>query len=167
MNKWITLAAVVFLLASCGSGPKQQDQTAESQNEQSAALTVYSVDELMQNAAAQVDKEVVVKGTVMHVCQHGGQRCFLMGSTEDINIRVEAGEKIGTFSQELMGSDLEITGILREVKTEADAHNPGQHHGEGEADEDSVTARAHKIIAEAQEEAETVYFIDGLQIRSK
>jgi hypothetical protein len=114
-----------------------------------------------------LDKEVLVKGTVMHVCQHGGPRCFLMGSTEDINIRIEAGEKIGSFSQELMGSELEIAGVLREVKTEADAHNPGEHEGDAKAEEDSVTVKAHQVIAESQEKAEIVYFIEGLKINEK
>jgi hypothetical protein len=100
----------------------------------------------------------------MHVCKEGGARCFLMGSTELMNIRVEAGEKIGAFNQEQMGSELEIVGILKEVKTEADAHNPGKEHGT-EQNTDSARAAAHQIIAESQEAAEVVYFIEGLAVR--
>lgn len=165
MKKLVFIGVIALFLASCGSGPKKQDQTSAAEAE--AVPVVLTVDQLYENVAENLDKEVLVKGTVMHVCQHGGQRCFLMGSTEDINIRIEAGEKIGSFSQELMGSELEIAGVLREVKTEADAHNPGEHEGDAEAEEDSVTVKAHQVIAESQEKAEIVYFIEGLKINEK
>ncbi len=161
MKKLAFIVLSAFVLFSCGSGTKTQEQTSAVQPED--AQIVLTVDQLYENAAVMVDKEVVVKGTVMHVCKEGGVRCFLMGSNEEINIRVEAGEKIGAFTQEQMGSDLEIVGILKEVKTEADAHNPGQH--EGEMNENSETANAHKIIADAQENAETVYFIEGVKVK--
>jgi hypothetical protein len=111
-----------------------------------------------------VDQEVTVKGTVMHVCKQGGGRCFLMGSTEDTNIRVEAGEKIGAFSQEQMGSDLTITGIFKEVKTEADAHNPAREHDAEDHEHDAEAEEAHRIIVEAEEKVEVVYFIEGITV---
>ena len=66
-----------------------------------------------------------------------------------------------------MGSEVEIAGILKVVKTEADAHNPGKEHGEGETENinDTVAENAHKIIAESQEAAEVVYFIEGLTVK--
>lgn len=159
MRNLTLISLFALILFGCGNAGKQQ-QAGVGQPE---VATVLSVDELYGNAADWLDKEVVVKGTVMHVCKEGGARCFLMGSTEDVNIRVEAGEKIGAFNQEQMGSELEIVGILKEVKTEADAHNP--IHGEGEVAEKEETANAHKVIAEAQESAEVVYFIEGLKVK--
>ena len=84
---------------------------------------------LYANIEGLVDKEVVVKGTVSHVCKHSGARCFLMGSTEDISIRVEAGEEIGSFMQEQLGSELEIVGILREVAVGDANHDEHAHCG--------------------------------------
>lgn len=68
-----------------------------------------------------------------------------------------------------MGSEVEIAGILKVVKTEADAHNPGNAHGEGDAEQtvDAATENAHKIIAESQETAELVYFIEGLTVKEE
>ncbi len=161
MKKLALISVLAVLFFSCGNQKSKQapDQVGESE------AIVLTVDELYENASELAEKEIIVKGTVMHVCTHGGQRCFLMGSNEDINIRVEAGEKIGAFSQELMGSELEIVGIIKEVKTEADAHNPGQEHGTEEAveEETPATKEAHAIISEAQEEAEVIYFIEGLK----
>ena len=163
MKNLALISLFAFLLISCG-GQKKQEQATETQTE--TEVVVLTVDDLYENAVDMVDKEVVVTGTVMHVCKQGGGRCFLMGSNEEINIRVEAGEKIGTFSQEQMGSDLEIVGIFKEVKTEADAHNPASEHGEGEDhDHDHETDEAHRIIAESEETSEIVYFIEGLKVK--
>jgi hypothetical protein len=63
-----------------------------------------------------------------------------------------------------MGSDLTITGIFKEVKTEADAHNPAREHGEEDHDHDEESEEAHRIIAEAEDKAEVVYFMEGLTI---
>jgi hypothetical protein len=157
MKNLVLLSAIVFLFFGCGNQSKKQQEAAEP-------VVVLTVDELYGKAAELADKEVVVKGTVMHVCKEGGARCFLMGSNENINIRVEAGEKIGAFNQEQMGSELEIVGILKEVKTEADAHNPIVEKG-GEENVDSVRAAAHQIIAAAQDSVEVVYFIEGLAVK--
>lgn len=163
MKRIALLALFAAFIFSCGN-PKNQNESSIENNEKAAV--VYSVDELYANAADLAGKEVTVKGTVMHVCKQGGGRCFLMGSNEDFNIRIEAGEKIGAFSQEQMGSDLTITGIFKEVKTEADAHNPGREHGEGEAshENDQEVEEAHRVIADAQEKAEVVYFMEGIEI---
>lgn len=163
MKNLALLGIIVLLFVGCGKTNKNQQKVEE----QPVEVVVLTVDELYEKADVLADKEVIVKGTVMHVCKHGGARCFLMGSNEDMNIRVEAGEKIGAFSQEQMGSDVEIAGVLKIVETEADAHNPGKEHGEGEhaEDEDAETEHAHKVIAEAQEASEVVYFIEGVKVK--
>ena len=161
MKNLVWLSLFAFFVFGCSNQNKNQQKV----DDEKAQAVVLTVDELYANAPDLVDQEVVVKGTVMHVCKEGGARCFLMGSTEDQNIRVEAGEKIGAFKQEQMGSDVEIVGILKEVKTEADAHNPGKEHGTAEEAVDSARATAHQIIAEAQENAEVVYFIEGVKVK--
>ena len=163
MKKIILISLAAMFLFSCGNQKKREQST--SNESLVTAETALTVDQLYEKASDIVDKEIVVTGTVMHVCQHGGERCFLMGSNENINIRIEAGEKIGAFSQELMGSNIEITGILKEVKTEADAHNPGQHSGTETEKASPETESAHKAIAEAQETAPVVYFIEGIKAK--
>ena len=162
MKKIALVSLMAVFLLACGQQTKKQ----QTNNEVEEPVTVLSVDELLEKASDLADQEVVVKGTVFHVCQHGGERCFLMGSTEDISIRIEAGEKIGAFAQEQMGSELEITGILKEVLTEADAHNPSHGHEDAAAEvEDAETEAAHQIIAQNQEAAERVFFIEGLKVK--
>ena len=159
MKNVVLFAFVVLLLSACGTGKKPENAEVKKDT------IVYTVDQLYDNAVALADSEVVVKGTVFHVCKEGGARCFLMGSNENINIRVEAGEKIGAFTQEQMGSELEITGILKVVKTEADAHNPAKTHGTEGEKTDSVADAAHEVIAAAIDSVEVVYFIEGLAVK--
>jgi hypothetical protein len=153
MKKFVLLSLVAAFLFSCGNS---------KQNNSTENLVVYSVDELYDHAFELEGQEITVKGTVMHVCKHGGGRCFLMGSNEDFNIRIEAGEKIGAFSQEQMGSDLTVTGILKEVRTLAES--AACVHGEEDHDHDDETEEAHRVIATAEEKAEVVYFVEGLKI---
>jgi len=162
MKKTILISLFALLLFGCGSSNKQQATVSEEPE-----VVAITVDDLYKNAADLEDKEVVVKGTVTHVCKEGGARCFLMGSNEDVLIRVEAGEKIGAFNQEQMGSELEIVGVFKMVKTEADAHNPGHMHAEGEEahTEDAQTEHAHKMIAASQEASEVNYFIEGVKVK--
>jgi len=162
MKKIVLLSFIAAFMFSCGQAPKKQEA---KQPEPQKEAVVLSIDDVLAQAPELADKEVVVKGTVMHVCQEGGQRCFLMGSGEEFTIRVEAGEKIGTFKQEQMGSELQIIGILKEVKTEAEAHNPGAEHGEGQMQENAETQDAHKILAENQASAEREFFIEGIAVK--
>ena len=160
MKNFVFLSLVTLLLFGCGNTKSDKKESTQVNTEE--AVKVYTVDELYENASDLTDKEILVKGTVFHVCQQGGERCFIMGSNENINIRIEAGEKIGTFSQELMGSEIEIVGIFKQVKTEAEAHNPGEH-SEGETAGDKETEMAHQLITDSEEAAEVVYFIEGLK----
>ena len=160
MKKIVLISFVAALLFSCGQSPKTQETKQEATQ---VEATVLSIDDVLAQAPDLADKEVVVKGTVMHVCQEGGQRCFLMGSGEDVTIRIEAGEKIGAFKQEQMGSELQIVGILKEVKTAAEAHNPGKH--EGEMQENEETQDVHKILAENQASTEREFFIEGIAVK--
>lgn len=152
---------VSFLIASCGTKNQKQKSI---ENDSETTVTVYSVDKLLENLTELIGKEVLVKGTVMHVCKQGGGRCFLMGSNEDYNIRIEAGEKIGAFSQGQMGADLTVKGIFKVVRTEADAHNPSGEHGGSEHEHDEAADEAHQIILKAQEQSEAEYFMEGIEV---
>ena len=160
MRNLILLSLIAAFVFGCVNRKKQESESEVSENKR----VVYTIDQLYDSATDLVGQEVAIKGTVMHVCQHGGGRCFLMGSSEDIIIRVEAGENIGAFSQEQMGSVLTVTGIFKEVKTEADAHNPANEHGSGDHKENDDTKSAHRIISESEDSDQVVYFVEGLKI---
>jgi hypothetical protein len=179
MKKSIVLFLSLALLFSCNT----------SNQKKSSELVVFTVDQIQEKGKELVGKEVIVKGTVTHVCKESGARCFVMGSNEDVSIRIEAG-KIGSFSQEQMGSELQVRGILQEVKLdEEDLAEMGKSAAAGEsANKDHALGHAapdmhavdggkhdsinqaqkldemNKKLAESKEGYVPVYYIDGLEL---
>ncbi len=150
---FVVLSAFVF---ACGNR-QNQTQTAEE------TVVVLTVDELMASAANYVDQEVVITGLITHVCKHGGQRCFVMGATDEVTIRVEAGDEIDAFKQEHVGDELQIAGILRLVPVDG-----GHECSEDEQtthDHDQGTAEAVEGVVDESPAEEYVprYYIDGLR----
>lgn len=160
-----------------------------SNQKKSTELVVMTVDQLQENGKTLVGKEVMIKGVVTHVCSNSGARCFIMGSTEDISIRIEAG-KIGSFGQEQMGSEIQVRGILQEVQldeddlaemekvaTEGESANkdhalghtgPAMHDIDG-GKHDSINqteklAEMNRKLAESEDGYVPVYYIDGLEL---
>ncbi len=180
MKKSALLLLSLVLLFSC------VNQTKQKKDEKSAELVALTVDELQSKGKELLGKEVMVKGTVTHVCKENGGRCFLMGSTEDISIRIEAG-KIGSFTQDLMGSELQVKGILLEVQLdeedladmeqsstlsepESKEKAPGiEMHVVDGGQHDSLT-RANKIgelnkkLIESKEGYVPVYYLEGIEL---
>lgn len=174
------------LLFSCNNASKQKKE------EKAAELVAMTVDQIQEKGKELVGKEVIVKGLVTHVCKESGARCFVMGSTEDVSIRIEAG-KIGSFSQEQMGSELQVRGILQEVKLDeedlaemeksaAAGESANKDHALGHSAPDlhAIDGGKHDSINQAQKLDEMnkklvesgegyvpVYFIDGLELVSK
>ncbi len=154
-----------------------------NQTKKATELAVLTVDELQVQGKEMLGKEVIVKGMVTHVCKEGGARCFIMGSTEDISIRIEAG-KIGAFTQEQMGSEVEVRGILQEVQLDeedlaelgaadtddhAHAHDGPKMHDLDGGNHDSIN-RTKKLeemgqkLAESVEGYVPVYYLEGLEL---
>ena len=180
MKKLILIGSVLFF-AACG-------QNSSKSEEHSGELAVLTVDDVQKKGDDLVGKELYISGTVSHVCKHGGERCFLMGSSEDVSIRVEAGYDIGSFNQEQMGSELKVKGILQEIRIddayvaemEAEMDTEGElsdgdhamgHAGEGNHEIDGGNHDQEKLdqIAEMKKKIAvsgkgyySIFYLDGI-----
>ena len=67
MKNLTLLSIAVFLFFGCGNQSKKQQEAVDQ------PVVVLTVDELYEKAAELAGKEVMVKGTVMHVCKQGGE----------------------------------------------------------------------------------------------
>jgi hypothetical protein len=150
---FVVLPALVF---ACGNR-QNQSQTADE------TVVVLTVDELMASPANYVDQEVVISGLITHVCKHGGQRCFVMGASDDVSIRVEAGDEIDAFKQEHVGDELQITGIFRLVPV--DGGHVCSEDEKAAQDQNQETAEVGEGMVEESSEEEYVprYYIDGVR----
>jgi hypothetical protein len=183
MKRLLIVIFVLALLSSCTNQSKQK------KNEKPAELVSLTVDQIQEQGKELVDKEVIVRGTVTHVCKEAGARCFLMGSNEDVSIRIEAG-KIGSFSQDQMGNEIQVRGILLEVQLdEEDLTEMAESAAAGEsANKDHALgydgAKMHDVdggkhdsinqtkkleemsqkLAESKEGYVPVYYLEGIEL---
>jgi hypothetical protein len=156
MRNLIILSVLVFLIVSCG---ERQNKTNSTEN----VVLAITVDDLMASAVNFVDQEIVVSGLVTHVCKHGGQRCFVMGSTDDVVIRVEAGDEIASFKQEHVGDKLQITGILRLVPVDGGHVCSEEEEDDHEHDHGTSGVEGQVVVSETDENYVPRYYIDGLR----
>ena len=116
MKHVLFLVAVLFLVTGCANKKTEQSSSAAIEGTTVKEAKVYPLDELLANAENLLDKTVTVRGSVTHTCVHSGKRCFIVGEDPNVSMRVEAGGEIGGFNRELVGSELAITGVLRELR---------------------------------------------------
>ena len=114
MKKILFFAAVLFCMTACSNKSTEQSEEQKSEVKTYAADQVYNLEDLLAVADQMVDKTVTVKGSVTHVCVHSGKRCFIVGNDPKTSMIVEAKGEIGGFNRELIGSELAITGIVKE-----------------------------------------------------
>ena len=116
MKKILFLAAALLTMAACSNKSAEQQRAGQEENVEAHAseVPVYKLDSLLKVADRMVDQTVTVRGFVTHTCKHSGKRCFIVGDDPNTSFRVGAGGEIGGFNRELTGSELAITGIVRE-----------------------------------------------------
>ncbi len=179
IKKFFLFAMVAVLFASCGSAPENAASEAEA-NEIAETLEI-SVDEFWATPDDFVGKELAINGTVVHVCQHGGKRMFIVGADPDERLQVKTGDELAAFEIELEGSMVEVIGVLDELRiteeylqdweNELKADNPeselkihrgeeGHEHGEEEDDtqyEWDQINRYRELLAETEDDHLSFY----------
>ncbi len=119
------LAGLLFV-AACNNQSENktepQDSTvvaADTANADTMEVTEVTFATLTDSAALALSGKVVkIKGTVDHVCKHGGKRMVVVGTNPDERIRVEAGDH-PPFDADLSGADVEVTGTLHTEKIDS------------------------------------------------
>jgi hypothetical protein len=123
----------IFILSSCDQGLKKQ--VTDNKND-TVKMSVQTFDI---KADSFIDRKVVIEGTVMHTCKHGGKRMFIVDGTDSIRVEITAGEEIPKFDESLAGSRVRVWGILKEERIdakylnewEAELKKPTENHSVG------------------------------------
>lgn len=87
--------------------------------------------ETFDNQASElIDKPVVIEGTVIHVCKHGGKRLFIKGEKDEPTVKVIAGAEITRFDSTLEAENKEvmIRGVIKTESFKGHKHGEGEHH---------------------------------------
>ncbi len=170
---YVLIGAAIF--GSCVGNANQTKTTSScgcgSECSQSAT-TNYRIDSLLSRAETLVDKEVVVVGVVTHTCKYSGRRCFMMADDQKTSFRIEAKGDIGGFNRELIGSELAVTGVLRENRLTTEYLNDweekvkerqGKEDGSAEscAAETNNIAQMREWMKKHNKEYYSLYYMDG------
>lgn len=99
MKKLLFILAALILTWGCNTKP-----AVETDADLEKALTVAQISD---NMAAWEDSVVIIKGTVDHVCKHGGKRIVIM-DPDSTRIHIEAGDEISTYDATLINSEVLI-----------------------------------------------------------
>ena len=153
MTRLITFVTLLILVASCGNQAGKADTKLDA-----AEITVA---DFLAKASPMVEQAVRVKGTVVHVCRHGGQRLFITGENPEDRVRITTGEDIAEFEVALEGSQIEIVGVVKELiidntylaEWEAEVIGGATEHDRGEGHEGGVGHMEHAGIAEPNAKA--------------
>lgn len=138
-NRMLSLSIFLILAISCGQRSNEATDPGEVKTSE------VTVEELLADASPFVEQPVSIKGRVVHVCRHGGQRLFIVGEDGEDRFRITVGENISEFNVELEGSKIEVNGIVKELiidetylaEWEAEI-SEGSEHSRGEGHEGGV-----------------------------
>ncbi|MBN2263646.1 MAG: OB-fold nucleic acid binding domain-containing protein [Prolixibacteraceae bacterium] len=145
-----------------------------NQPKNNAVDELISLEEFMSVAVDNVDAQVTVSGMVNHVCSHSGRRCFIVDSTGQISVRVEAAGEIENFGKELIGSKIKVDGLIKEVRLMADEidemeqEHIAEHPDEAEATGEHCSAEMANINKMREwmkvngKNYYSIFYIDGL-----
>ena len=114
MKKLLFVALIATAFISCqNNSQKIENATEKVPDNEVTIIQVADFDSLAGNL---VGKKIQLLGTVDHVCQHGGQRMFIVDNESDARIKITPAEEIAAFNTNLIGNDLLITGIVDEQR---------------------------------------------------
>lgn len=166
--------AVAFIFGCSNNQNKSNENDGGNQQVVNEEVSTVDVVSLLADAKAYDGKEVLLKGTVVHVCKHSGKRLHLMAEDEKTKIRIEAGD-IGKFERELEGSNIVAKGIFRrEVIDEAylakwagELGKEGEHKSHEEQEEEKGKMKKYReMMNETEDGYLENFWVDGISFET-
>ena len=188
IKKVLGILAITGLLISCGN-KTQKNETAQEKD-----VVKVTVEQLMTDMQSFIEKEIVIVGTVNHVCAHGGKRMFVMGEDPDVVIKITPNDEIGIFEKELEGSHVVVTGVVKELRIDEayvanmekelaegtdneaihnhsdDEHDAGEEHADEEAEAKEKNAQIEAMrtkITDSENGYYSQYWIEASKFEVK
>ena len=121
MKKYLLFIAVIaMVVTSCENVDKSKETKENTKAVVVDEITPLLVAEFDEQAGNYVGKKIKMKGTVDHICKHGGQRLFLVSEDSEARIKITPDEEIAAFNAELEGNKLVLVGIVEEQRIDED-----------------------------------------------
>jgi len=155
MKKYLILLAALVMFVACKNGEDKGEVKADK-NTTEEVKVVHMVDlkDFDNEAVKYVDQEVITKGIVDHVCRHGGKKLFLV--SDDADLHIEGEER---FDENLIGSEIEVKGIVREFKVDEGyclqmEEDAIKSHSEGDSTDEMLEGK----------KADIAYYRDSMKV---
>lgn len=130
-NVFLILVATVFLMACGGQNTATQEEQATTHEEVAAVEPmVLTLAEFQEKASSIIGQEIILEGSVIHVCKHGGKKMFITADDPDVRIKITTGDETAAFDTELEGSYVKVQGIVDEMMVEVEEEVEGEEHEE-------------------------------------
>jgi len=152
MKKYILfLSVIAFFLTSCDCEDSSKE-SKDSNNKVAVAdeVTTINMADFDAKVGDNVGKKIRIKGTVDHVCSHGGQKLFLVSEDADTRVKITPDEEIAAFNSDMEGDKIVLIGVVEEKRIDEaflkeweeevnaaieTAKKESGKHGSGETDE--------------------------------
>lgn len=163
-KRFILLPALAICFLSCTGKKAETAQTDE---------IVYEVVSLLTEADKQVDNSILVRGHVTHVCKHSGKKCFITDDDGKESIRIEATGDITAFDKELIGSTIQVKGVLKEHRLSKEEIDGMEKSATEKLESEEMSAEQceaeltnvsdmRKWMQQHNKDHYAIYYIDGL-----
>lgn len=145
MKNLITILALVFVVFACKNETKEPVTDTTETTEVKVETPEIALADFDTKAGEFVDKEIMVKGIVDHVCKHGGKKLLLADDNGDIHVVAEE-----RFDDALVGSEVTLKGVvLEKVIDEAYClqmeEDNLKSHSEGKSSDEQFEAKKKHI----------------------
>lgn len=118
MKKITFLVLLSFVLFSANVIIAQDNANVAGVKPANVQGAIITPENFQDFATNNVGKEVEIKGMVVHVCQHGGKKMFIIGEDPDKRVKIDASEKVSVFKPELEGSTVLVQGTIQPIVEE-------------------------------------------------
>lgn len=183
IKKVLGVLAVTAIMFSCGN---KEEKPTHPAGEEDKAIALVTVDQVMGDIQAYVDKNIQIGGMVNHICAHGGKRMFMIGTDPEVAIKITPNEEIGIFEKELEGSNVLVTGIVKELRIDEEYvknlenelasgsdneaihdHSAGKHDEEADNEKKAQIDAMRSHIAETENGYYSQYWIEASKFEIK
>ena len=161
----LIIASAIILFAACNNGSSDENSDGvDSTTVETEDVTQISVGDFELKAEEYIEQTIQIEGTVSHICKHGGKKMFIFQAPVDtVTVKITSNE---SFSVDLEGSDVIVTGIVKEERiTAADIlemeEELKEHENEEENDGENDEEHHDKHISQ-----ETIDYYNALLEKS-
>ena len=112
MKKLFLFLFIPLFFVSCTNQSPKQSENSDASSE--SVIAEVNIHDLLADSEAFLGKSVSIKGTVDHVCEHGGKKMFVFGDSPEDRIKIIPDNDMNSFEIELVGSDVLVQGTLIE-----------------------------------------------------